>query len=98
MWKYIYIKTTYIDPNGLAPGTRNVARITPLSGVDYSQPGDSGAITYDPSTYRVVGIHSGGGSLTGLMTRINDVISLYSDSTNTFSIYSSSTDALLVSK
>lgn len=92
------LKTTYMDPNGLAPGTRNVARITPLSGVDYSQTGDSGAITYDPSTYRVVGIHSGGGGLTGLMTRINDVISLYSDSTNTFSIYSSSTDALLVSK
>jgi len=65
----------------------NVAKITPLSGIDYSQGRNSGSITYDPTTYRVVGIHSGGIGLNGYMTRINDVISLNSDSSNAFPIY-----------
>ena len=90
------LKTTYSVTNGSVPGTRNVAKVTPLSGVDYSQGGDSGSITYDPSTYKVVGIHSGGGGLVGYFTRINDVINLFTDSSNSFSIYSSSTNTLLV--
>lgn len=92
------LRTTYSVSDGLTPGIRNVAKVVPLSGVNYSEPGDSGGITYDPTNNRVVGIHSGGIGYNGFMTRINDVIDLYSDSSNAFTIYSGTTDVLLVSK
>lgn len=92
------LRTTYSVTDGTVPGTRNVAKIVPLSGVNYSEGGDSGAITYDPTNDRIVGIHTGGAGYNGYMTRINDVVNLFSASNNPFTIYSGTTDVLLVSK
>lgn len=95
---YIYkYDATYSDPNSIYPGTRYVSEIQPPSAnYNYSDGGDSGAITYDPSTNVVYGIHSGHRNDTfGLMTKITDVIDLYSDSTYNFSVYSSSVEVIV---
>jgi hypothetical protein len=61
---------------------------------NYSDPGDSGGITYEPNQNKILGIHVAGNDNTGQgwATKITDVINAYSSSGNPFSIYTSSTN------
>ena len=63
--------------------------------IDYSTGGDSGSITYDPSTNVIYGVHSAGINSYGYMTRIQDVIKLYSDANNAFTIYTSNSTPVI---
>lgn len=88
-----YYDTTY-RPNNYNY-TLSVSRIFPRNSIDYSRGGDSGSITYDPSTNVLYGIHSGGSDDEGFMTRIHDVINLYSGPTYAFKIYTSNTNVVI---
>ncbi|MFD1737601.1 S1 family peptidase [Bacillus salitolerans] len=64
--------------------------------IDYSSPGDSGAIVYDPDDNTVYGVHSAGtiedspiNGYYGYFTRIEDVLAHWSSPGNPFTLYTS---------
>lgn len=97
-----YTSTT-VDYTNDGFGPLDLARINNDNGFssDYSRGGDSGSITYDPYTFLIYGIHSGGeeptgGSNTyGYFTKIWDVTNKYGTSSNPMYIYTSTTEIRL---
>ncbi|AKO93422.1 hypothetical protein BEH_15905 [Priestia filamentosa] len=73
-------------------GELKTAFIRGEKGSFYSRGGDSGAITYDPVTHKLYGIHVGGvaNGTYGWMTKITDVIDHYSSPNEPFLPYSNS--------
>jgi hypothetical protein len=96
-----YTSTTVDYGDGF--GAMKVARINNDNAVsnDYSMGGDSGSIIFDPYSFLIYGIHSGGEEPTGgpntygYFTKIWEVTDHYGTSSNPMYIYTSTTDIQL---